>query len=59
VPHDSSTLDHPNQHARIIDADHIGMCKFTGQDDKGYEMIKEDVEELVLKAKGAGSSQGG
>jgi hypothetical protein len=35
------------------------MCKFTGQDDKGYEMIKEDVEELVLKAKGAGSSQGG
>jgi hypothetical protein len=26
------------------------MCKFSGKDDPGYVMIKEDVEELVLQA---------
>jgi hypothetical protein len=50
VPPDSSTLDHPNQRARTIEADHIEMVKFSGESDKAYEMIKEDIEELVSKA---------
>jgi hypothetical protein len=26
------------------------MVKFSGETDKGYEMVKEDIEELVLEA---------
>jgi hypothetical protein len=50
VPADSSSLDHPGQRARTLDADHIGMVKFGGRDDKSYEMVKEDIEELIFKA---------
>lgn len=50
VPPDSSTLDHASQRARTIDADHIGMVKFSGKNDKAYEMVKEDIEELVTRA---------
>jgi len=50
VPQDSSTLDHPNQRARTIDADHIGMVKFGGKNDRNYEMVKDDIEELVMNA---------
>jgi hypothetical protein len=53
VPPDSSTLDHPSQRARTIEADHIGMVKFSGKNDKAYEMVKEDVEELVTRAEEA------
>jgi hypothetical protein len=51
VPPESSSLDHPNQRARSIVDDHIGMVKFQGKGDKAYEMIKSDIEELVEKAK--------
>ncbi|KAH0534088.1 hypothetical protein FGG08_007313, partial [Glutinoglossum americanum] len=54
VPPDSSTLDHPGQRARTIDADHMGMVKFSGKNDKAYEMVKEDIEELVIRAGEAG-----
>ncbi|KAF2179315.1 WD40 repeat-like protein [Zopfia rhizophila CBS 207.26] len=47
VPPDSSSLDHPNQRARTIDEDHIGMVKFKGRNDEPYEMVKADIEELV------------
>jgi hypothetical protein len=50
VPPDSSTLDHPGQRARTIEADHIGMVKFNGKNDKAYEMVKEDIKELVTRA---------
>lgn len=40
-------LDHPNQRARTIDADHMGMVKFNGRDDRTYEMVKDDIQELV------------
>ncbi|KAI9765965.1 MAG: hypothetical protein M1840_006972, partial [Geoglossum simile] len=50
VPPDSSTLDHPGQRARTIDADHIEMVKFSGKNDKAYEMVKEDIEDLVTRA---------
>ena len=50
MPPDSSTLDHPGQRARTIEADHIGMVKFSGKNDKAYEMVKEDIEELVTRA---------
>ncbi|OCL00607.1 ankyrin, partial [Cenococcum geophilum 1.58] len=50
VPSDSSTLDHPGQRARTIEADHIGMVKFNGENDKAYEMVKEDIKELVTRA---------
>ena len=53
MPPDSSTLDHPNQRARTIEADHMGMVKFSGENDKAYEMVKEDIEELVTKAEEA------
>ncbi|KAE9366390.1 hypothetical protein N431DRAFT_472934 [Stipitochalara longipes BDJ] len=49
VPPDSSSLDHPNQRARTIDGNHIEMVKFSGRDDKGYEMVKEDIRELIKK----------
>ncbi|KAI9771285.1 MAG: hypothetical protein M1840_002255 [Geoglossum simile] len=49
VPPDSFTLD-PSQCARTIDADHIGMVKFSGENDKAYEMVKEDIEKLVIRA---------
>jgi hypothetical protein len=52
VPPDSSTLDHPGQRARTIDADHIEMVKFSGKNDKVYEMVKEDIEDLVTRAGG-------
>jgi len=50
VPPDSSTLDHPNQRARVIDADHRQMVKFSGKNDGNYEMVKDDIEELVMNA---------
>ena len=50
MPPDSSTLDHPGQRARTIEADHIGMAKFSGRNDKAYEMVKEDIKELVTRA---------
>ena len=50
MPPDSSTLDHPGQRARTIEADHIGMVKFSGKSDKAYEMVKEDIKELVTRA---------
>ena len=50
MPPDSSTLDHPGQRARTIEADHIGMVKFSGKNDKVYEMVKEDIKELVTRA---------
>ena len=50
MPPDSSTLDHPGQRARTIEADHIGMVKFSGRNDKAYEMVKEDIKELVTRA---------
>jgi hypothetical protein len=50
VPPDSSSLDHPNQRARTIDDDHIGMVKFQDQHDKAYEMVKEELEELVERS---------
>jgi hypothetical protein len=53
VPPDSSTLDHPNQRARTIEADHIGMVKFSGKNDKAYEMVKEDIGELITRAEDA------
>lgn len=53
MPPDSSTLDHPSQRARTIEADHIGMVKFSGKTDKAYEMVKEDIEELVTRAEEA------
>lgn len=31
----------------MIDADHIGMVKFSGRDDRTYEMVKDDIQELV------------
>ncbi|KHO11514.1 NAD(P)-binding domain protein [Metarhizium robertsii ARSEF 23] len=50
VPPDSSSLDHPNQRARTIDEDHIGMVKFKGRDDRAYQSVREDIEELVDQA---------
>ncbi|KIM95406.1 hypothetical protein OIDMADRAFT_206491 [Oidiodendron maius Zn] len=50
VPPDSSTLEHPNERARTIDADHINMVKFSGRYDRTYEMVKGDIEELVRRA---------
>jgi hypothetical protein len=50
VPPDSSTLDHPNQRARSIDADHMDMVKFYGRDDENYIMVKDDVQELITMA---------
>ena len=47
MPSDSSSLDHPNQRARTIDKDHIGMVKFNGSEDRTYQMVREDIEELV------------
>jgi len=31
----------------------MGMVKFSGENDKAYEMVKEDIEELVTKAEEA------
>ena len=53
MPPDSSTLDHPNQRARTIDADHIEMVKFGGKSDENYIMVRDDIEELVMKAETA------
>lgn len=47
MPADSSSLDHPSQRARTIDEDHVRMVKFKGRDDKTYQMVKADIEELV------------
>ncbi|KAH8653107.1 WD40-repeat-containing domain protein [Tricladium varicosporioides] len=50
VPPYSSTLDHPNERARTIDADHIEMVKFSGKNDENYAMVRDDIIELVKKA---------
>ena len=47
MPPDSSSLDHPNQRARTVDEDHRGMVKFKGRDDRAYQMVREDIEELI------------
>ncbi|KAH0551763.1 hypothetical protein GP486_007019, partial [Trichoglossum hirsutum] len=47
VPPDSSTLDHPNQRARTINEDHIGMVKFNGRDNMAYQMVRGDIEQLI------------
>jgi len=26
------------------------MVRFTGKDDKGYQMVKDDIEEVMMKA---------
>lgn len=49
VPPDSSTLDHPSQRARALDGDHRTIVKFSGRSDKGYEMLKDDLEDLMTK----------
>ena len=33
-----------------MDANHMNMVKFGGKHDKGYEMVKDDIEELILRA---------
>jgi hypothetical protein len=33
-----------------MDANHINLVKFSGKHDKGYEMVKDDIEELMLLA---------
>jgi hypothetical protein len=50
VPPDSSSLDHPGQRARTIDADHREMVRFGSVDDKAYNMVREDIVELVASA---------
>src|SRR6266487_6753333 len=51
VPPDSSSLDHPGQRARIADANHMTMCKFSGRSDETYQMVVDDFEELVSSAR--------
>ncbi|KAL9126796.1 MAG: hypothetical protein Q9217_004209 [Psora testacea] len=53
VPPESSSLDHPNQRARTIDEDHIGIVKFKGRKDEADEMVKADIEELVENSQAA------
>ena len=50
MPSDSSILDYPNQRARTIEADYIGIVKFSRKRDKAYKIIKEDIKELVTRA---------
>ncbi|KAI9861261.1 MAG: hypothetical protein M1813_005434 [Trichoglossum hirsutum] len=47
VPPESSSLDHPSQRARTIDEDHVGMVKFNGRNDRAYQMVRGDIEELI------------
>ena len=47
MPPESSTLDNPNQRARTVDSDHIGMVKFSGRDNATYDAVKEDLQELA------------
>lgn len=50
MPPDSSSLDHPGQRARTIDADHREMVRFGSRHDKAYNMVREDIVELVASA---------
>ncbi|KAI9764880.1 MAG: hypothetical protein M1839_005696 [Geoglossum umbratile] len=50
VPDQSSSLDLPGQRARMIDADHIGMCKFKSRKDEGYIWVSGDVAEFIKQA---------
>ncbi|KAK2801756.1 hypothetical protein FQN51_005121 [Onygenales sp. PD_10] len=50
VPPDSSALDHPDQRAYSLDADHRQMVKFKGKKDKGYRMVNAEIEILISKA---------
>ena len=56
MPPDSSDLDHPSQRLRTIEADHKGMVKFSGKNDKGYEKVRDDIDDLVTRAKEAAHS---
>ncbi|KAK2789171.1 hypothetical protein FQN53_002396 [Emmonsiellopsis sp. PD_33] len=47
VPPHSSKLDHPSERPFAIDADHRQMVRFKAKNDKGYEMVKEDIEHLI------------
>lgn len=59
MPPDSSILDHPNQRPLMVDADHVGMVKYSGRDDKVYEMVYADIFELVSNAEKALQNQHG
>lgn len=50
VPPDSSTLDHPNQRARTINEDHMGIVKFSSRNDSTYQMVRDDLEELIERS---------
>jgi hypothetical protein len=41
-----------------MDANHMNMVRFSGKHDKGYEMVKDDIEELMLAAEETAAGSG-
>ncbi|CAH0055293.1 unnamed protein product [Clonostachys solani] len=47
VPDSSSSLGNPLEHAESIQANHMGMTKFRGYDDPGYQKVGLELSRLV------------
>ncbi|CAH0025972.1 unnamed protein product, partial [Clonostachys rhizophaga] len=47
VPDSSSSLGNPLEHAESIQANHMGMTKFRGYDDPGYQKVGSELSRLV------------
>jgi hypothetical protein len=41
-----------------MEANHIGIVKFTGPDDEGYRKVKPHIEDLIQKAEAQKAEEG-
>jgi len=46
VPHLSSLIGNPKEHAETIDADHLGMCRFWGHDDPKFQKVGAELKNI-------------
>ncbi|OJJ65847.1 hypothetical protein ASPBRDRAFT_98662, partial [Aspergillus brasiliensis CBS 101740] len=51
VPHESSSLHDPREHAEVIDGNHSTMCKFSGADSQGYKSLSGEIKARVKMKK--------
>lgn len=53
---ESSVLGYPGEISKPLDADHHGVCKFTGPDDPRYITVRNMLNSLIAKANPKSSS---
>ena len=49
VPSQSSSLDDLREHAESLPANHIDMCKISGEDDPKYKQVGGELKKIMAK----------